>query len=169
MRKLALLAVVMVLLSGCARTNINTGGKGYGFEGKRIYTVAVFPPAVAGSISPDEAQRDSLYTHLEDCLVLTGRFETVDRVLVETAVDPQKALSPDEARQAGKDFGADVVCLAGLTVERVSPPMVRANVDIMPVEGRSPSYKGSGRAGDPASWLRAAKLALDSASAKIVK
>lgn len=169
MRKLLLTGIALGLMTGCSHKNVNTGGTGYGFEGKRIYTVAVFPLPVRGPVSADESQRDSLYTHLEDCLILTGRFEIVDRVLVEFEADSPGSLSPDQARQAGKELGADVVCLAEVNAKQAAPPVVLAKVDILPVTGNSPSYKGSGQAGDPASWLTAAKLALDSATGNIVK
>ena len=169
MRRLLLTTIALGLMLSCSNKAVNTGGTGYGFEGKRIYQVAVFPVLVRGSATPDDSQRDTLYTHLEDRLLETGRFELVDRVLVEFEADSPGALSPDDARQAGKKLGADVVCLSSLTLEKASPPLVLAKVDILPVEGKSPSYTGSGRAGDPDDWLAAARLALDSATAGIVK
>ena len=102
---------------------------------------------VRGSTSIDELQRDSLYSYLVNCLMLTGRFEEVDRTLVEQAVSQSEvagALSPEKARRAGKDLGADVVCLAEVNVKQTAPPIVLAKVDILPVVGNSPSYTGSG-------------------------
>jgi hypothetical protein len=164
-----LTAIALGLMLGCPKKQINTGGTGYGFETKRIYTIAVFPVSVRGSASLDELQRDSAYTYLVDCLEMTGRFEMVDQVLSDNAVDQPGALSKEKARSLGKDLGADVVCLTEINVKQATPPVVLARVDIFPVSGNSPSYTGSGQAKDPASLLAAARLALDSATAKIVQ
>ncbi len=174
MQRLLLTAITLSLMLGCPKKQLNTGGTGYGFETKRIYTIAVFPVLVRGSTSSDELQRDSLYSCLVSNLIVTGRFDMVDKARVEQAVNLQAAtmpgpLSPDRARSLGKDLAADVVCLTDINVKQATPPIVQAKVDIFPVVGASPSYTGSGQAKDPASLLAAAKLALDSATAKIVK
>jgi len=174
MQRLFLTSTALALMLGCPKKQINTGGTGYGFETKRIYTVAVFPLYISGSIALDEVQRDSAYSYLSSCLITTGRFDLLDQDSAGHAVHPQgagpgEALSPEKARQLGKDLGADVVCLTEVTVKQAAPPIVQAKVDIFPVSGTSPSYTGSGQAKDPASLLAAAKLALDSATAKIVK
>jgi hypothetical protein len=174
MRRLILTAFALSLMLGCPKKQLNTGGTGYGFETKRIYTIAVFPVLVRGSTSIDELQRDSLYSYLVSNLIVTGRFDMVDKAKVEQAVNLQAAtmpgpLSKDRARSLGKDLAADVVCLTEVNVKQAAPPLVQAKVDIFPVVGSSPSYTGSGQAKDPASLLTAAKLALDSATAKIVK
>jgi hypothetical protein len=169
MRKLLLTAIALGLMLGCPKKQINTGGTGYGFETKRIYTIAVFPLFIRGSTALDEFQRDSLYSYLASNLLVTGRFEMVDQVLSDNAADQPGALSKEKARSLGKDLGADVVCLTEINVKQVASPIVQAKVDIFPVSGSSPSYTGSGQAKDPASLLSAAKLALDSATAKIVR
>ena len=174
MRRLILTAIALSLMLGCPKKQLNTGGSGYGFETKRIYTIAVFPLTVRGSTSSDELQRDSLYSYLVSNLIITGRFEMADKAKVEQAVNLQAAVMPgplskDRARSLGKDLGADVVCVTEVNVKQAAPPVVQARVDIFPVVGTSPSYTGSGQAKDPASFLAAARLALDSATAKIVK
>ena len=98
----------------------------------------------------------------------------VDQALVGTMANPEASLIPpilsrDKARSLGEFLHADVVCLAEVNVKQTAPPIVQAKVDIFPVVGSSPSYTGSGQAKDPASFLAAARLALDSATAKIVK
>ena len=174
MRRLILTAFALSLMLGCPKKQLNTGGTGYGFETKRIYTIAVFPLSFSGSASMNDLQRDSLYSYLVSNLIVTGRFDMVDKAKVEQAVNLQAAVMPgplskDRARSLGKDLGADVVCLTDINVKQALPPIVQAKIDIFPVAGTSPSYTGSGQAKDPASLLAAAKLALDSATAKIVK
>ena len=47
MRRLLLTAIALALMLGCPKKQLNTGGTGYGFETKRIYTIAVFRPMSA--------------------------------------------------------------------------------------------------------------------------
>ena len=86
MRRLLLTAIALSLMLGCPKKQINTGGTGYGFETKRIYTIAVFPLLISGSVSLNELQRDSLYSYLVSNLIVTGRFDMVDKAKVEQAV-----------------------------------------------------------------------------------
>jgi hypothetical protein len=174
MRRLLLTSIALALMLGCPKKQINTGGSGYGFETKRIYTIAVFPLSFSGSVSLNDLQRDSLYSYLVSNLIVTGRFEMVDRALVGAAVNPEASLilpvlTRDKARSLGELLHADVVCLTEVNVKQTAPPVVQAKIDIFPVSGTSPSYTGSGQAKDPASLLAAARLALDSATAKIVQ
>jgi hypothetical protein len=174
MRRMLMTVIALGLMLSCSRKQVNTDGTGYGFETKRIYTIAVFPLSFSGSVSLNDLQRESLYSYLVSNLIVTGRFDMVDRALVGAAVNPEASLilpvlTRDKARSLGELLHADVVCLTEVNVKQAAPPIVLAKVDIFPVVGSSPSYTGSGQAKDSASLLTAAELALDSATAKIVK
>jgi len=168
-----LLSAACVLLASCSSKYVAHSALDPGFDTKRTYTVAIMPLLVRGPLeTPGAFERDRAYGYLLRRLMETGKLRPMDKPTVERAVGVQEfgqqgTVSSAEAREIGKELGADLVCLAEVNIEQES--VILATVDILDVRATTTAYSGSARATNPASTIAAAEYALEQATEVLVQ
>jgi hypothetical protein len=173
MNRLSLLLTAGLLLGSCSEKYVAHSAMDPGFDTKRTYSVAIMPLFVRGpSMTPGAFERDRAYGFLLRRLMETGKLKPMDKPTVERAVGLQEfgqlgAVSPAKARGIGRELGAELVCLAELSIDQES--VISATVDILDVNTTTTVYSGSARAANPVSVMAAVEYALERATEKFVR
>ncbi|MCX6841641.1 MAG: hypothetical protein NTX53_05100 [candidate division WOR-3 bacterium] len=173
MRRTALLLMTGLLLSLCSQKYVAHSVIDPAFDTKRTYTVAIMPLLVRGPLeTPGAFERDRVYGFLLRRLMETGKLKPMDKATIDRSVGLQEfgqqgTVSPAKAREIGKELGAELVCLAEVSIDQES--VISATVDILDVGATATVYSGSARAANPASTIAAAEFALEQATEKLVQ
>jgi len=168
-----LLPAFCILLGSCSQKYIGHSVIDPGFDTRRTYSVAIMPLLVRGPlVTPGSFERDRAYGFLLRRLMETGKLRPMDRPTVERAVGLQEygqqgAVSPAKAREIGRELGAQLVCLAEVSIERDS--VISATVDVLDVGTTTTVYSGTARSANPVSAIAAAEYALEQATEKLVR